>query len=149
MPAAEKIEFFGSLAIEQLLALDGGVKPGRWLAVLLLLEVVEPGVEHLDRAINGCLVLEADRVGSFEECRELLGERKVSFEAACCSDAAFRPGIVGKLQCFARGFVLAHDAPTSGQLEPPKENERLVRWKRFTALRKASSNPHLFEPGSM
>lgn len=114
IPAAEKIEFFGSLAIEQLLALEGGVKPGRWLAVLLLLEVVEPGVEHLDRTNTSCLVLEADRVVSFEECRELLGERKVSCEAACCSDAVFKPGIVGKLHCFATGVALAHDAPTSG-----------------------------------
>lgn len=116
--------------------------------MLLLLEVAEPGVEHLDRTNNDCLVLEADRVASFEECRELLGERKVSFAIGCRSEAIFKPGMAGKLQGLAGGVALAQDDPTSGALEFPKENERLVRWKRFTALRKASSNPLLFDAGS-
>lgn len=149
-----------------MLAFDWKVDPASRLTELAPLEAVEPGVEHLEPIARDNLVTDDGRAAlSFEERREappwaLLEERCEALLAGaavsiqrCGSSTAMAAlrgaGMAGKVPSRDPDVALAWEGGAStDELEWPKEKDRRVRWKRFTALRKASSKPLLFEEGS-
>lgn len=77
-----------------------------------------------------------------------LGKHTVAFEACTSSVAASEDEVPGKFPS-DDPVVNVRDGPTpTDMLEFPRTKERRVRWKRFTALRKASSKPLRFDEGS-
>lgn len=104
------------------------------------------------------LVPEAGRTVSLDESREPLlrrlrreaplGKHTVAFEACTSSVAASEDGVPGKFSSVDPVVDVRDGLTPMDVLEFPKAKERRVRWKRFTALRNASSKPLRLDEGS-